>query len=148
MTAMTMTLNMEAELPNPNAIDPSRWAKDHWSVLAYIETRIVDHEGRLDNAHMRCSLARHPQFVSADPMGDVRDGARYPTRLLDGELAEHDDWDCVDDLVSAGLLEWNGTGITPIFALTPRGRLVAHKLREHKAAGGRFSAFRMPEGTP
>ena len=145
MTTLTMATQTEPERPSLNVVDPSRWAKDHWSTLAYIDTRIVDYGGRIDHAHMRCHLSRHPQFVSIDPRGEVRDGARYPTRLRDGELKDHDDWDCVEDLIAAGLLEWNGTGIHPVFALTPRGLTVAQRLREHKAGGGQFGAFRMPE---
>ena len=31
------------------------WGKDHWSLLAYIECRCVDHKGILDKNHLRIS---------------------------------------------------------------------------------------------
>lgn len=47
-----------AETPVPVAA----WGKDHWSTLAYVETRTVDHKGLLDHDHMRCSPGLHPML--------------------------------------------------------------------------------------
>jgi hypothetical protein len=97
-----------------------RFGKDHWSTLAYIETRIVDYRGVLSTDHMRISSRRHPMLLAMKPrarvLGATSDGADYPTRLksetvnpetglFESEnLPEHDDYDCVDDLIAAGLL--------------------------------------------
>lgn len=59
----------------------------------------------------------------------------------DGELADHDDWDCVDDMELVGLLENIGTGTNPVFKLTALGRLVATQLRQHKMDKGTFRTF-------
>jgi hypothetical protein len=88
-------------------IEASRFGRDHWSTFAYIETRIVDHKGALSHAHMRCHADRHPVMMLAKGSGlGVADGSAYPTQLRGGEEArDHDDYDCVDDLIAAGLLE-------------------------------------------
>lgn len=98
----------------------NRFGKDHWSTLAYIETRVVDYRGVLNADHMRISSRRHPMLLAMKPraraLGTISDGADYPTRLktetvnpetgrFESEnLPEHDDYDCVDDLIAAGLL--------------------------------------------
>jgi hypothetical protein len=89
---------------------------DHWSTFAYVETRTVDHRGQLAHEHMRCHAGRHPMMMGAKRVASV-DGSRYPTKVkaseipgVDGcygvaDLPDHDDYDCLDDLVAAGLLE-------------------------------------------
>lgn len=120
-------------------ISIEKFGRDHWSTFAYIETRIVDYMGVLDKRHMRCDIDRHPFFAHEGSKGE-----KHPTRLLGGELAEsHDDWDCIDDLVEAGLLEWNGTGVNPIFQLTEKGQSIAATLRTYKVKGGQFAAFQV-----
>lgn len=80
------------------------WGKDHYSTLAYLESRAVDNGGVIQNAHMRTSSKRHPLFVARGPLGPPTDGGHYPTSYKDGEMNEHDDWDCLDDMVRAGLI--------------------------------------------
>lgn len=121
-------------------ISIDRWGKDHWSTLAYIETRIVDHRGVPNREQMRCDPDIHPQFSNSGNASFP--DSRYPTRLNDGsEIAGHDDWSCLKDAEREGLLEWHGTGIHPLFTLTDLGRKVAAELREHKANGGQFRTF-------
>lgn len=137
----------------------STWGRDHWSVLAYIGTRCVDHRGVPDRRHMRTDPTLHP-FL-ADPMayaqgvldtdkkpGHARARAalrklkKYPTQLKDGiEKANHDDWNCVEDMEAVGLLTWEGTGINPVFVLTALGKEVEAALRVHKMGGGNFAKF-------
>jgi hypothetical protein len=92
---------------------------DHWSTFAYVETRTVDYKGLLDHDRMRCHAGRHPVMRHAKRRvsGSSADGSRYPTRIkasatpdTDGrygvtEVPDHDDYDCLDDLIVAGLLE-------------------------------------------
>ena len=80
-----------------------QWGKDHWSTFAYAESRCVDHRGVLANHHMRTHVRRHPLFV-ARGVKSPGDGSQYPTRYKGGELADHDDWDCLNDMVEAGLI--------------------------------------------
>ena len=85
----------------------TEFGKDHWSTLAYIETRIVDHGGLLMADQMRCHSGRHPMLAAARRRSllDDSDGSQYPTQLKNGKLEDHDDYDCADDLIAAGLLE-------------------------------------------
>ena len=92
---------------------------DHWSTFAYVETRAVDHKGLLDHDHMRCHAGRHPVMLHAKRRvsGASADASRYPTRIKASatpdahgrygvtEVPDHDDYDCLDDLIAAGLLE-------------------------------------------
>lgn len=77
------------------------WGKDHWSTLAYIETRIVDYSGVLDERHLRGGDSVHQ---------DGRRPARYPTRLSGEEMTRpgHDDFDCIGDMIALGLLDTDG----------------------------------------
>jgi hypothetical protein len=113
------------------------FGKDHWSTFAYIETLCVDNRGVPSREHMRCHAGRHPL-----QLGSAGDGSRYPTRLKDGStLANHDDWDCADDLETEGLIENVGSGVNPAYRMTDEGWRVGAKLREHKATGGVFHNF-------
>jgi hypothetical protein len=84
------------------------FGKDHWSTFAYVETRTVDYDGQLSHDQMRCNPNRHPMLHAAKRRGMLFDRGvdkEYPTRLLGGiERYDHDDYDCLDDLVAAGLL--------------------------------------------
>jgi DNA-binding PadR family transcriptional regulator len=122
-----------------------RWGKDHWSLLAYVETRIVDHGGYLDPRHLRSALS-HTHLGT--PMTGV-----YPTRLLGGiKLEGHNtDLDCLADLCDAGLIEGgratrrDGKGnikmLTYQYALTELGQELAGKLRAWKGNGGNYALF-------
>jgi hypothetical protein len=125
------------------------FGKDHWSTFAYIETCCVDNHGVVDNERMRTHKDLHPGLVG---FRCAQFDTKSPTRLRgywlpDGSKDEsrlaknHDDWSCVEDAVDAGLLEWNGTGLHPVFSLTEKGLKVAALLRAHKAKGGNFADF-------
>jgi hypothetical protein len=106
-----------------------KFGKDHWSTFAYIETRIVDHDGFISVPHMR---------------GHLPGWEKYPTRLKGGEeISPHSDFDCVDDLMAAGLLE-GGRATHYRYSLTRNGQAVASALREHKGLGKNFASFEPP----
>lgn len=132
----------------PTRPGPERWGRDHWSTFAYVETRVVDHEGVLNLEHMRVDVYRHPLLANTASSSDFGGGSRrYPTRLKGGELLDnHDDHDCAEDMTRdwpemPALLANVGTEVHPRFALTDEGRRVAALLRAHKAAGGSFATF-------
>lgn len=99
-----------------------RFGKDHWSTFAYLECRAVDNRGMLDHRHMRCHGGRHPLFLDAYYAGrscsdaglPARDGRDYATRLKGArdesgrfgseELVDHDDYDCIGNLVAGGFV--------------------------------------------
>lgn len=110
-----------------------QFSKDHWSTLAFVETRCVDDGGKLDKARMRCNLERHATFAD---MNHVRNwSVKYGTILKDGTvLPDHDDWDCLIDLAKEGYIHIididDGT-----VELTDKGWMVAHQLRRHITHG-------------
>lgn len=131
------------------------WGKDHYSALAYIETRCVDHKGTVDNRHLRADPKLHPGLCDArnhatgyegnTPPAKPRKEKFPPTRLKGGiKKANHDDWSCLEDMESAGLLTWEGTGLNPVFVFTDLGKEIAAALRGHKMNGDNFAGFEVP----
>jgi hypothetical protein len=135
------------------SVSINEFGKDHWSLLAFIETLCVDFKGLVSDMHrrnFRVNLTRHPGY-GYFPMGT--DGhqwkSTYGSRLKGFfdkkdpklQLKSHDDWDCAEDFERAGLLENRGTGMNPVFKLTPLGQAVAAELRKHKQDGGKFADF-------
>lgn len=117
------------------------FGRDHWTTFLYIETRCVDHGGVPNRVHMRCDRRRHPLFAHMVPADGMRESG-YPTRLRDGaELHDHDDWDCVADLMAEGLLENFGLSMDPVYRLTQDGIRVASLLRVYKSTKGTLDGF-------
>ena len=170
LAALAASLGHEPTAPEwdlPEApVSPARFGKDHWSTFAYVETRAVDYKGAVDHDHLRCAAARHPLLLTAKRRafaGEHPGADRYPTRLQEPreEIAPHDDYDCMGDLVVAGLLAvemphadgdcfidpWGWTVLTPASGYTPgfltglaEGELAAHARwsltpRGHQVAG-------------
>ena len=131
------------------------WGKDHWSLLAYLECcqadasaglSLTSRVGEIDKRKLRCNLKVHPAHA-ASLYGGPRtwDATKFGTRLNDGRvLPQHDDWDCLNDLDTEGLLDvlLEGSGS---FTLSDKGLNLAHKVRRHKAKGGTFSTFTIKE---
>jgi hypothetical protein len=130
-------------------VPPELWGKDHLTTLLYVETVCTDRGGIAEAARMRQWSGRvlRGDVSHARPCFSDKD---YPTRLRNGdELTEHDDWDCVEDMVQAGLILWGGTGILPVLKLTDKGWALAGVLRRYIAEGGSsvsgFSVERLQE---
>lgn len=116
------------------------WGKDHWSTLAYVECRCVDHRGMLDRRNMRCDPELHPAHAHMPWSPEQREA--YGTRLVDGSSRTgHDDWSCVDDMEAAGHVVQEGTGLHPVLRLTSLGQAICAALRAHLAAGGTMTSF-------
>lgn len=114
---------------NQNHIPIDQWGRDHWTTYAYLGNRWLNHEGRINRENMRCNPRIHPHLAHRGSTG------KYPTQLKGGaEVPDHDDWSCLEDAVSAGLLEEKGTGATPMYAFTALGWKVWHQLTEHVAS--------------
>jgi hypothetical protein len=125
------------------------FGKDHWSTLAYIETKIVDFGFRIQSdPRMRTNLRRNHRIATHGGRTGIRhhitDGGGYPTRLSNGtDVAGHDDWECMVDLIRVGVLKTRGEpGLGKLVKLTPFGSRVVSALRTHKANGGTFATFR------
>jgi hypothetical protein len=145
------------------AIPMDRFGKDHWSLLGYIESICVDAcntgIGEIDKRRLHCNPTSHPVH-DANMMlyrGPMAWQPAWGTRLkgyfdfaersdpakaeaAGVQVGEHDDWDCLDDLEEAKLIEV--LSLTNGFVqLTDLGMQVAAKVRQHKARGGQFATF-------
>lgn len=137
------------------------YGKDHWSLLAYLETLCVDSTkkgvGEIDKRRMRTNEKRHPLHAVNLNHGVGAWQAEFGTCLAGywdtlgrqvskRQVKGHDDWDCLNDIEKAGLIdvisEANG-----FVKLTEKGMKVAGELRAYKAKGGMFSGFRWTEPT-
>ena len=65
----------------------------------------------------------------------------HSTRLRDNMIIDgHDDWDCLDDLDDAGLVEIISL-INGFVRMTDYGLAITALLRKHKASGGKYRDF-------
>ena len=122
----------------------SEWGKDHWSTFAYVGTRCVDYKGVLNKEHMRTKRDKHPKLEGDSQRMFLSGDDEYVTRLSryfeDNThcLSDHDDWDCVEDMVALGLLEKFDS---VMYRLTKEGWRVDNILRQHKARGSNYASF-------
>ncbi len=117
-----------------------KWGKDHWSLLAYFETRCVDFSGSIEFVRMRINPKFHP----------VRSGdwhSSYGTRLNDGSIpnSNHDDYDVMEELEKYNFIQNIGSGINPVIKLTKIGKKTVDALRSHKASNKNYNTFKMLE---
>lgn len=118
-------------------VEMDKWSKDHWGLLAYVETRCVDFKGKLERTHLRCNENKHPlQKGGINPPWQTD----YSTRLKEGTIEGHDDWDCLEEMEDAGLIEIISM-INGFVEITEKGIKVTHRIRKHKIKGGTFSTF-------
>ena len=130
-------------------IEMERWGRDHWSLLAYIESRCVNGIGGIgtpEHVRIQTNLNRHPGMANYSPVtGGKIDGSEWGIRLANGETLpgpDYDEWDCIDDLEIQGLILNIGTGINPSYSMMPFGKVVASKYRAFRASGGHVNDFR------
>lgn len=120
------------------------FGKDHWSTLAFVETRCVDYKGVLDQDKMRCNLNRHAAFAGPVQRRSLimQWQENWGTRLSDGTmLSDHDDWDCLIDLAKVGYIEIIDID-SAVVKMTPAGLEVVQKLRIYRTETGRYTDFR------
>ena len=116
-------------------VPPTDWGKDHWSTLVFLETAAVDNKGLVQNAHMRTHPRLHPKYAHIGSTGE------YPTRLRDGELEDHDDWSCMEDMIDAGMMTAQMRAKSVWVSFTRYGIDVAGAARAFKAQGGNYADF-------
>lgn len=119
-----------------------RWGKDHWSLLAYIETCSVDHQGKLSFDRMRCNRETHPlqhacrKYPTSEALSAWK--PTWGTYLKESQLSEHDDWDCLADLYYAGLVVHPSNDVVH---LTEKGIKIVQQLRVFKSQSGQYKDF-------
>lgn len=139
----------ESKLTWQDHVPAELFGKDHWSMFAYVESRLVDYGRFVIQCDPRTRTARHNWRIlnyRNQSMAILMD-AKYGSRLKDGTyIPEHDDWDCLQDLVKAGLLYTRGDpDVSKSVKLTQAGTVVAASLRKFKTDGGTFHTFSPPD---
>jgi len=144
----TLTAPSQEVTKGEQGITEKDFGKDHWSLLAYVEYRAVNHDGQLNIQHMR---TKNP-VIATTTLGQNfwveedstklfgfwnEDGTTNPDR----KLKNHDDHDCLDDLEKAGLIKDVGTMINPFALLTKKGSEVCGEMALWKSEGKHYSTF-------
>lgn len=136
-------------------IPMDKWAKDHWSTFAYIETVMVDCGGfQVGRDAMMKSNRRHFRVMAEqcpNPKRTKNTGAlaicmspEHATILNDQQqLPGHDDWCCMQDMAAQGLFDLDVDHIEPgvTLHLSELGFKVASELRRHLSNNGKMAAF-------
>lgn len=125
-------------------ITESKFGKDHWSTLAFLETQIVEKIFPIDLRRMRVNDSKRAfrNGASIQQLGICKWQNSWSTKLKDGTvILGHDDIDVLDDLEDVGYIKNNGTHINIYPLLTDKGRKVCESIRKHKGDGGFFSNF-------
>jgi hypothetical protein len=118
------------------AID--NWGKDHWSLLAFFETQVVEKKNAIDVRKIRINDSKRG-FGNGNGHG-WKDS--WGTRLKNGSiLGDHDDIDVMNELEAEGFCINMFTDLNPIIDLTEKGLAVVADIRKHKSRGGNFSNF-------
>jgi hypothetical protein len=148
------TVSNDPVFTKDDFIPMAYWGKNHWSLLAYIETVMVDMGGfhvgfdphmsqnRRNYRIMQEMNPRPKRAKSSNSMGLVMKD-EWSTILNNGQkVIGHDDWCSLQDLANEGLLTAEAFEPKDMLHLSEKGRAIADRLRAHKSAGGNFAAFR------
>jgi hypothetical protein len=137
----------------------SDWGVDHWSLLLYMEALCVDSSrkgiGEIDKRRMRTNERRHRIHAVNMNMGVGKWKPEYGTRLggywdksenpvVKRQIKGHDDWDILNDLEAAGLIEVISEA-NGFVLMSEKGMKLAAEVRAYKAKGGRLRGFRWAE---
>lgn len=127
-------------------VPKEQFGRDHWSTFAYLAHCAIAREGEPDRDKMRTHPKNRHLMGRLNLMMAASRMTWSKTRLADGvELDEHDDWNCMFDLIDAGLFLAVGTGAHPLVQLTEDGYRMLKQVSEFRRAGvpGRaYSDFR------
>jgi hypothetical protein len=155
MASATKTPGRKSFKASPRKVTIEEFGKDHWSLLAYVETCIVDKKGahgvpmtgEIDRDRIRCNGDRRPHlFGPRVAMASNKWKGEWGSRLqgyfekkdMELQLPTHDDW--LEDMEREGLLEIMSV-VNGFIVITDKGLAICKHLREHKARGGHFAGF-------
>lgn len=142
--------NQELNIFEPVAIE--KFGRDHWALLAFVEDCCVNTQGqygKLRPRSMSCNPERHPMQFTGNRWSDdfstrlhgLSSGDSVAQSFEKGtRIKGHCDWDCLEDLEHAGLIEI--VSLTNYYVkMTDKGGQIAGQLRLHKSNGGQYSQF-------
>jgi hypothetical protein len=115
------------------------FGKQHWSLLAYIETQVVDRSFPIDHRRMSCNEKKRG-ISNGAPFGWDN---KYSTENNKGEqlILGHDDIDCFEELESEGYIKNQGTLLNMYPSITDKGWKACAELRKFKGNGGNYIDF-------
>ena len=113
------------------------FGRDHWSLLAYIETCCVDSSGQLDQRRLRINEANGRGSRSNGTGWEPSFGTQCKTGIPD---PNHDDLECLEDLEREGFTK-TLSFVNLFIALTDKGIKTVAQIRAHKRNGGQFNTF-------
>lgn len=123
-----------------------KFGKDHWSLLAYIGTVVIDRSGIMEGPKLRTNkrpgIEKH---FTAEAKWRPEWGTRLKGYFKNTNdktlcLSDHDDIDCCEDMEAEGLITL-GTMVSCFVQLTEKGREFLHALYRYKEDGGSFANF-------
>jgi len=118
------------------------WGKDHWSLLAYIETCCVDQNGHFELTRIRVNPYTHP-MLAVGKLSARKWASNYNTVLNDGsDIPNHDDIDCLHDLEDVGMI-YIKSFVNGFAALSPLGIVISAQLRAHNIVGNNYKDFKV-----
>lgn len=110
----------------------------HWMMLFRVEGWAVMNNGEIEKDRMRTNYNKRPPA----PKNKQWDKANS-TVLNNGELVEdHDDWDCLQDLIDNGFVQIETWKNKEFVKLTEYGFETFVKLRKFRQNGNRVYSFR------
>lgn len=110
----------------------------HWMMLLRVEGWVVMNNGEIEAERMRTNFNRRPPA----PKGKQWDKLIHSTRTNKGTLIDdHDDWDCLNDLVALGLVNIDIWKNKKIVSLTETGFQVYVRLRRYRQNGEDLNKF-------
>lgn len=137
-----------------------QFSKDHWSLLLMVALLCVEGNGigTIKPQTMRCDPDRHPLLSCNNPWKPEY-GTRLQSFFDEGKeknadvdamieqghlLTEHDDWDCLNDLEEAGLVEIISL-VNYTVRITQKGFTLSHLINQHKLNAGKLNNFSLPD---
>lgn len=134
-------------------IQLTQFGKDHWSLLAYIQTLCVDSQsgiGRINSNRMRTNKHKRPHIGNScmiawnEAWGTRLQGYFECDKVTQPtfQLKDHDDWDCLNDLVENKLVDII-SDVNHFITLTDSGKSLSLQLTQHKLNGGQFATFKV-----
>lgn len=134
---------METTTQKKQNYTEAEFGKQHWSLLAFIETQVVDKCFPLDHRRMSCNEKKRG-ISNGAPFGWKNE---WSTENKEGkqEILGHDDIDCFEELEKEGYIKNQGTLLNMYPLITDKGWKACAELRKFKGQGGNFINFRFSE---
>lgn len=134
------------------------WGKDHWSLLGYVESVLVeckrfelgqDARMRMNEATLNNMRIHNPNPKRPTGKQSLAIAMRpeHGTRLKDNQvLINHDDLECLKDFADTKLIDLKAEDLRPgaFLSLSDKGQKLSYAVRKHKAGGGNFANFDVP----